>query len=50
MCDRSASGVIYVSFNTFKVLTFDLVRSQWTAVSSHLELEDENKNMVRIYG
>nr|MDZ8044164.1 hypothetical protein [Nostoc sp. DedQUE02] len=26
------------------------VRSQWTAVSSHLELEDDNKNMVRVYG
>lgn len=25
------------------------MRSQWTAVSSHLELEYENKNMVIIY-
>ncbi|MEH1936733.1 MAG: hypothetical protein V7L14_24130 [Nostoc sp.] len=33
-----------------KSIVFSLMRSQWTAVSSHLELEDDNKNMVRVYG
>ncbi|MEH2269147.1 MAG: hypothetical protein V7K68_12050 [Nostoc sp.] len=41
---------ILVLFNTQNILISSLVRSQWTGISSHLELEDDNKNMVRVYG
>ncbi|MEH2385553.1 MAG: hypothetical protein V7K14_07135 [Nostoc sp.] len=48
VCDHSASKVFGVLFNTPKVLTSDSVRSQWAAVSSHLELGYENKNIFCI--